>query len=138
MHAITDLGWPVTLIDVTLGVLARTGSPTPIYISGYDRGYEPIPFPGLYDPLTAGEVSPLLSAFEAAKAEAMPGGMVDAFPLAVRTTGSWTCGWRNWRGVRRHGGPRGAAARAGPDCPGPCSTPRSARWTSRCWPGPPS
>ena len=83
VHAITDLGWPVTLLDVTLGVLARTGSSTPIYISGYDRGYEPIPFPGLYDPLTAGEVSPLLSAFEAATAEAMPGGMVDAFPLAV-------------------------------------------------------
>jgi hypothetical protein len=46
-------------------------------------GYEPIPFPGLYDPLTAGEVSPLLSAFETATAEPMPGGMVDAFPLAV-------------------------------------------------------
>lgn len=87
VHAITDLGWPVTLMDVTLGVLARTGSRTPIYISGYDRGYEPIPFPGLYDPLTAGEVSPLLSAFEAARAEAMPGGMVDAFPLAVRDDG---------------------------------------------------
>ena len=83
IHAITDLGWPVTLLDVTLGVLARTSSATPIYISGYDRGYEPIPFPGLYDPLTAGEVSPLLSAFEAAKAEAMPGGAVDAFPLIV-------------------------------------------------------
>lgn len=83
VHAITDLGWPVTLLDVTLGVLARTGSATPIYVSGYDRGYEPIPFPGLYDPLTAGEVSPLLSAFEAATAEPMPGGMVDAFPLAV-------------------------------------------------------
>lgn len=83
IHAITDLGWPVTLLDVTLGVLARTQSATPIYISGYDRGYEPIPFPGLYDPLTAGEVSPLLSAFEAAKAEAMPGGAVDAFPLIV-------------------------------------------------------
>lgn len=83
VHAITDLGWPVTLLDVTLGVLAQTGSSTPIYISGYDRGYEPIPFPGLYDPLTAGEVSPLLSAFEAATAEPMPGGMVDAFPLAV-------------------------------------------------------
>ena len=83
VHAITDLDWPVTLLDVTLGVLARTGSATPIYISGYDRGYEPIPFPGLYDPLTAGEVSPLLSAFEAATAQAMPGGMVDAFPLAV-------------------------------------------------------
>lgn len=83
VHAITDLGWPVTLLDVTLGVLARTGSATPIYVSGYDRGYEPIPFPGLYDPLTAGEVSPLLSAFEAASAEPMPGAMVDAFPLAV-------------------------------------------------------
>jgi hypothetical protein len=83
VHAITDLGWPVTLLDVTLGVLARTGSATPIYVSGYDRGYEPIPFPGLYDPLTAGEVSPLLSAFEAARAEPMPGAMVDAFPLAV-------------------------------------------------------
>ncbi|HEY7921000.1 MAG TPA: polysaccharide biosynthesis protein [Streptosporangiaceae bacterium] len=83
VHAITDLGWPVTLLDVTLGVLARTGSATPIYVSGYDRGYEPIPFPGLYDPLTAGEVSPLLSAFEAASAEPMPGEMVDAFPLAV-------------------------------------------------------
>jgi hypothetical protein len=83
VHAITDLGWPVTLLDVTLGVLARTGSATPIYVSGYDRGYEPIPFPGLYDPLTAGEVSPLLSAFEAATAEPMPGAMVDAFPLAV-------------------------------------------------------
>jgi FlaA1/EpsC-like NDP-sugar epimerase len=84
VHAITDLGWPVTLLDVTLGVLARTGSTTPIYISGYDRGYEPIPFPGLYDPLTAGEVSPLLSAFEAATAEAMPGVMVDSFPMAVK------------------------------------------------------
>jgi hypothetical protein len=83
VHAITDLGWPVTLLDVTLGVLASTGSATPIYVSGYDRGYEPIPFPGLYDPLTAGEVSPLLSAFEAATAEPMPGAMVDAFPLAV-------------------------------------------------------
>lgn len=83
IHAITDLGWPVTLLDVALGVLARTQSATPIYISGYDRGYEPIPFPGLYDPLTAGEVSPLLSAFEAAKADAMPGGAVDAFPLIV-------------------------------------------------------
>ena len=87
VHAITDLGWPVTLLDVTLGVLARTGSATPIYISGYDRGYEPIPFPGLYDPLTAGEVSPLLSAFEAATAEPMPGGMVDAFPMAVKDDG---------------------------------------------------
>ena len=65
VHAISDLGWPVTLLDVALGVLARTGSAAPIYFSGYDRGYEAAPFPGLYDPMTAGDVSPLISAFEA-------------------------------------------------------------------------
>jgi len=71
VHAITDLGWPVTLLDVTLGVLARTGAATPIYVSGYDRGYEPLPFPGLYDPLTAGEVSPLQKAWLAATWDVM-------------------------------------------------------------------
>jgi len=81
MHVIADLGWPVSLLDIALGVLARTGSATPIYISGYDRGYETVPFPGLYDPRTAGEVSPLLSAFEAAAAQRVAYGMVDAFPL---------------------------------------------------------
>ena len=65
IHAIADLGWPVNLLDLALAVLARSGSRTPIYFSGYDRGYEEIPFPGLYDPITAGEVSPLLNAFEA-------------------------------------------------------------------------
>ena len=80
-HAITDLGWPVSLLDLALGVVARTGSEAPIYFSGYDPGYESKPFPGLYDPLTAGEVSPLLSAFEAAGVEQVPGLVTDAFPL---------------------------------------------------------
>ena len=81
VHAITDLGWPVSLLDVALGVLARTGSSVPIYFSGYDRGYEVVPFPGLYDPMTAGDVSPLLSAFEAVRAQRLPGEVADAFPL---------------------------------------------------------
>ncbi len=80
-HAITDLGWPVGLLDLTLGVLARTGSETPIYFSGYDPGYESTPFPGLYDPETAGEVSPLLSAFEAVGVDQVPGRVTDAFPV---------------------------------------------------------
>ena len=83
VHAITDLGWPVSLLDVALGVLARTGSATPIYFSGYDRGYEAAPFPGLYDPLTAGDISPLLSAFEAARAERSSCPAADAFPMEV-------------------------------------------------------
>lgn len=83
VHALTDLGWPVSLIDVALGTLARSGSASPIYFSGYDRGYEAAPFPGLYDPLTAGDVSPLLSAFEAARSERPPGLDADVFPLDV-------------------------------------------------------
>jgi nucleoside-diphosphate-sugar epimerase len=81
VHAITDLGWPVSLLDVALGVLKRTGSATPIYFSGYDPGYEEVPFPLLYDPATAGDVSPLLNAFEAAAAVAAPCPGVDAFRL---------------------------------------------------------
>jgi nucleoside-diphosphate-sugar epimerase len=81
VHAITDLGWPVSLLDVALGVLKRTGSATPIYFSGYDPGYEEVPFPLLYDPATAGDVSPLLNAFEAAATAAPPCPGVDAFRL---------------------------------------------------------
>jgi nucleoside-diphosphate-sugar epimerase len=83
VHAISDLGWPVSLLDLALAVLARSGSATPIYVSGYDRGYEEIPFPGLYDPLTAGDVSPLLNAFEAAAVVDSPCPMVDAFRVDV-------------------------------------------------------
>jgi nucleoside-diphosphate-sugar epimerase len=66
IRAIADLGWPVSLLDLTLGVLAARDSGAPVYLSGYDPGYEVVPFPGLYDPATAGELSPLLNAFEAA------------------------------------------------------------------------
>ena len=77
--AISDLGWPVSLMDLALDVLARSGSPVPVYVSGYDQGYEEIPFPGLYDPVTAGDVSPLLNAFEAGAIVGSPCPMVDAF-----------------------------------------------------------
>ena len=83
VHAITDLGWPVSLLDVALGVLISAGSPTPVYFSGYDPGYEEVPFPGLYDPMTAGDVSPLMNAFEAAVGTSAPCPMVDAFRLEM-------------------------------------------------------
>ncbi|HWM99941.1 MAG TPA: hypothetical protein VNO54_23090, partial [Streptosporangiaceae bacterium] len=60
-------------------VLARSGSATPVYVSGYDQGYEEIPFPGLYDPMTAGDVSPLLNAFETGAVTGSPCPMVDSF-----------------------------------------------------------
>jgi hypothetical protein len=83
VHAITELGWPVSLVDVALGVLASKSSRTPVYISGYDPGYEEVPFPGLYDPATAGDVSPLMNAFETAALVDSPCPMVDAFTLEM-------------------------------------------------------
>jgi len=78
-----DLGFPVGLLDLALGLLSQTGSQTPVYFSGYERGYEEIPFPGLYDPATAGDVSPLLNAFEAARAVRSTCPMTDSFVLEM-------------------------------------------------------
>jgi nucleoside-diphosphate-sugar epimerase len=83
VHAIRDIGWPVSLLDISLGALARTGSTAPVYFCGYDRGYEAMPFPGLYDPLTAGDASPLISAFEAISTEQSWCQAVDVFPLQI-------------------------------------------------------
>jgi nucleoside-diphosphate-sugar epimerase len=85
VYAITDLGWPVNLLDVAVGVLASKNSQSPIYISGYDPGYEEVAFPGLYDPMTAGDVSPLLNAFETAAMVQSSCPMVDAFRLDLVT-----------------------------------------------------
>ncbi len=79
--AMTDLGWPAGLLDLALGVLADGGSGAPVYFSGYDAGYEEVPFPGLYDPVTAGDVSPLVNAFEAAAMTDAPCAAADAFRL---------------------------------------------------------
>jgi nucleoside-diphosphate-sugar epimerase len=81
VHAITDLGWPACLLDLALAVLASTGSPVPVYFSGFDAGYEEVPFHGLYDPMTAGDVSPLLNAFEAAAGVTAPCPGVDTCGL---------------------------------------------------------
>jgi hypothetical protein len=83
VHALTDLGWPVSLLDLAVGMLLRTDSTTPIYFSGHEPGYERMPFPGLYDLATAGEVSPLLSAFEAPLAGHVCNGAVNQFPLEL-------------------------------------------------------
>jgi hypothetical protein len=81
VSAISNLDWPVSLLDLAIGTLLAAGSASPIYFSGHDPGYESVPFPGLYDPATAGEISPLLSAFEAASATAEPELGIDSFGL---------------------------------------------------------
>jgi nucleoside-diphosphate-sugar epimerase len=79
LNALRDLDWPASLLEVALGAIAQTGSAAPIYISGYDGGYEEQAFPGLYDPMTAGDVSPLINVFEAIGAKAASSEQVDVF-----------------------------------------------------------
>jgi nucleoside-diphosphate-sugar epimerase len=83
VHAIKDLGWPVSLLDLTLAILRPMPEPPAVYFSGHDAGYEEVPFPGLYDPLTAGDVSPLLNAFEAAALTSSPSPHTDAFRVEL-------------------------------------------------------
>jgi nucleoside-diphosphate-sugar epimerase len=79
INALRDLDWPVRLLDVALGMLAETGSRSPIYVCGYEEGYESTPFPALYDPATAGDVSPLINAFEAPRVRPGASDRVDSF-----------------------------------------------------------
>jgi NAD(P)-dependent dehydrogenase (short-subunit alcohol dehydrogenase family) len=79
INALRDLDWPVSLLDLTLGMIGQTGSDSPVYISGYEDGYEQSPFPALYDPATAGDVSPLINAFEAPATGPSLCGQVDSF-----------------------------------------------------------
>lgn len=79
LNALRDLDWPASLLEVALGAVAQTGSTAPIYISGYDDGYEEQAFPGLYDPMTAGDVSPLINVFEAVGAKTAASEQVDVF-----------------------------------------------------------
>jgi len=81
LFAIRDLGWPVSLLDLALGVIAAEGATVPLYIAGHDPGYEAVAYPGLYDPRLAGDVSPLLNGMEAHDARPAASPAVDAVPV---------------------------------------------------------
>lgn len=79
IHAITDLGWPVALLDVALTVLRQAESKTPMYFSGYSQGYEePVP-DGLYDPAVSWNISPLINGTEARQLAASRCPGIDCF-----------------------------------------------------------
>lgn len=87
LQAIRDLEWPVNLVDLAVGALKKREADTPIYIAGYEQGYEELPYPALYDPMYSGELSPLINAFEAPDAEhSATCPEVDSFPFRVETT----------------------------------------------------
>jgi Polysaccharide biosynthesis protein len=83
--ALRDLGWPpVSLLDLTLDYLAdNPDSRSPIVFTGYPPGYEASAYPGTYDPLSAGDVSPLMNCIEATRTTPTPvlGDLVDHFEM---------------------------------------------------------
>jgi hypothetical protein len=83
--ALRDLGWPpVSLLDLTLDYLAdNPDSQSPIVFTGYPPGYEADAYPGTYDPLSAGDVSPLMNCIEATHTDPTPvlGDLIDHFEM---------------------------------------------------------
>jgi NAD(P)-dependent dehydrogenase (short-subunit alcohol dehydrogenase family) len=68
MAAIRDLGWPISLIDLALGWLVSREEQLPLYICGFEAGYDIAAYPGLYDPRISGDRSPLFNSLEAPNA----------------------------------------------------------------------
>jgi hypothetical protein len=89
--ALRDLGWPpITLLDLTLDYLAdNPDSQSPIVFTGYPPGYEAEAYPGTYDPLSAGDVSPLMNCIEATRTKPTPvlGDFIDYFELPSARSG---------------------------------------------------
>ena len=87
VNAIRDLGWPVGLANLALGAIIKTQSEAAIYFSGFKPGYEEESYIDLYDPMTAGDVSPLISSLEAKSAQPSKfSNDVDSFPLSFVST----------------------------------------------------
>jgi nucleoside-diphosphate-sugar epimerase len=81
--AIRDLGLPTRLLDLALAVAADADADRVVYIKGYESGYDDTFYPGLYDPETAANASPLLNAFEAAHVRDVAGLGVDASAIRL-------------------------------------------------------
>jgi nucleoside-diphosphate-sugar epimerase len=81
--AIRDLGMPTDLLDLALAVASESRVLRPIYIAGNEAGYEDSYYPGLYDPETATDVTPLLNSFEAAHVRDLGDAEIDASPISI-------------------------------------------------------
>jgi NAD(P)-dependent dehydrogenase (short-subunit alcohol dehydrogenase family) len=81
--AIRDLGLPAELLGLALGVVSEGRSAQALYVKGYEPGYDDSFYPGLYDPETAADVSPLLNAFEAVRARDVADAGIDASPIGI-------------------------------------------------------
>ena len=84
LGAIRDLGWPISLLDLAVGWLGDCQVPVPLYICGFEAGYDGSHYPALYDPRTSGDRSPLFNALESPGTTAFSRSTdVDICPIAA-------------------------------------------------------
>jgi nucleoside-diphosphate-sugar epimerase len=88
LHVIRDLAWPINLLELALGVMVAERTVAPLYIAGHEPGYEGMPYPGLFDPRYAGDVSPLVNALEAPSAEPSACSEVDVISMPKPRAGA--------------------------------------------------
>jgi FlaA1/EpsC-like NDP-sugar epimerase len=81
--AIRNLGLPTQLLVLALGVVAEADLAGAIHVRGVEPGYEESYYPGLYDPETAADISPLLNAFEAAHVRSFTHAGIDASEISI-------------------------------------------------------
>ena len=82
-HAITGLGWPVSLLDLALAVLQRRIPGYPFTLAATTAATRKFRYQGLYNPMTAGDVSPLSNVFGASAVVDSRYPMTDAFRLEM-------------------------------------------------------
>jgi NAD(P)-dependent dehydrogenase (short-subunit alcohol dehydrogenase family) len=72
LYCLRDLGPYFELLDVALGMRQVTGSASAVTITGFPPGYQSIPHPAQYDPVTQDSVGPLFNSLEADRVHPVP------------------------------------------------------------------
>jgi hypothetical protein len=87
LYTIRDLGWPIALLDLAIGVMRDHGRVAPVYFCGSERGYEAESYPGLYDPSSGGQVGPLINALESYSVTPTLGEQMNHVPVSDADSG---------------------------------------------------
>ena len=84
IHVINDLGYPIDLLDLAVGANLAMGRLSPVFLCGFEPGYQERAYPAVFDPAVSPDFSALLNGFESAMAgrSATTAG-VDRFALRV-------------------------------------------------------
>ncbi len=73
---VTNLGWPIDVLEAILHKMNQTGKDLPLYFKGLPPGYEDYAFPGLYNRSGETDFNPMVNALEALSSTFDPSGQM--------------------------------------------------------------